>query len=78
MMSILYFTYSTVYKKSLCQLFRIPMLIIVHNIIININNHYYKNVQMCLCYNCACVIKFHVARLMNTFMKMVSNSRSNR
>ena len=28
-------------------------------------------------YKCACVIKFHVARLMNTLMKMASNSRSN-
>ena len=34
-MSILYFTYRTVYKKSLCQLFSIPMLIIAHN------NYYY-------------------------------------
>ena len=32
-------------------------------------------------YKCSCVIKFHVARLMNTLMntlrKMASNSRSN-
>ena len=28
-------------------------------------------------HTCACVIKFHVARLMNTLMKMASNSRSN-
>ena len=28
-------------------------------------------------HKCACVIKFHVARLMNTLMKMASNSRSN-
>ena len=26
---------------------------------------------------CTCVIKFHVARLMNTLMKMASKSRSN-
>ena len=28
-------------------------------------------------YKCACVIKFHVAPLMNTLMKIASNSRSN-
>ena len=28
-------------------------------------------------YKCACVIKFHVTRLMNTLRKMASNSRSN-
>ena len=28
-------------------------------------------------FRCVFVIKFHVARLMNTLMKMASNSRSN-
>ena len=78
-----YLTYSTVYKKSLSTI-TIPMLITVHNIIIQwlyINNyyiHYYKNVfahnfitvltfsSMLRVHKCACVIKFHVARLMNT------------
>ena len=27
-------------------------------------------------YKCACVVKFHVAQLMNILMKMASNSRS--
>ena len=63
-----------------------------HSIIIILlyNIHYYKNVFAHNCYYYAydsnaftsvfqyvCVIKFHVPRLMNTLMKMASNSRSN-
>ena len=81
------------YKKSLCQPFNIPMLIILLYNGFNINNYY---IHYCICsqilllcstfsfsgsvfwgYKCACAIKFHVARLMNTIRKMASNSRSN-
>ena len=88
MMCILYFTYSTVCRSSVSHCVNHSVFQYLSKYIRIYNIRYYKNVFAHNCYyyaydsnafvlGCVCLNKFHVARLINTLMKMAFNSRSN-